>query len=305
MPVQVCAHLGVALSLLPSGRIDAWSLDAQRHLWTAHGAGPMLAMAGERVLDGQGVIRHLRTGAVLAEAGLSGLPAVFGDKLGMLGWHRLWVEGAPQRPVQGLDPSPDARCFFLRDSLLILDPGATHLHYLHPDTGVLDSGAAGVPITSGALVGEQILLVREREVHRWDLALTRSEILPPRHRQQTLSAAEDSTMGIGVEGLECWDARTQQLHILDGPPPTRPDLLRMGERLICETWQGLAICTPSAPPLSVELPLGRRDSRPLNARVTLCAAGPDTVLLAAYPPQVIHLDTGRRTAALALPPAHD
>lgn len=304
-PVQVIHREGVVLTLLPSGRIDAWSLDSGQHLWTAKGAGPMLAVQGQRVLDGQGVARSLMSGQVLFETGLSGLPVELGERLGVLGWHRMWAEGGGQTPVKDLDPSPDAACIFFRDSLLIIDPGARHLQYLDPETATLDQAAKGVPITSGARIGEWVFLVREREVHRWNSALTSSEILPQRHSQQTLSVAEDCTAGISKQTLGCWDARTATLHELPGQPPTRPSLLRMGERIVCETWQGLAICGPDAPPRHVDLPLGRRKSRPLGARVSLCSAGPERVLLASYPPQVIALDTGRRTLALALPPVHD
>lgn len=265
----------------------------------------MLAVQGDRVLDGQGVARGLRDGQVRFETGLSGLPVALGERLAVLGWHRMWREGEEQRPIKGLDPSPDAACFFFRDSLLIIDPGAKHVQYLDPDLGALDQAAAGVPITMGACIGEQIYLVREREVHRWDSALTRSEILPPRHSQQTLSVGEDTTAGISKQVYGCWDERTQTLHPLPGQPPTRPSLLRVGERVICETWQGLAICGPDAPPKLVDLPLGRRESRPLSARVALCAAGPEHVLLAAYPPQRIALDSGRRSQALAPPPVDD
>lgn len=296
---------GVVLSLLPSGRIDAWSLDSGDHLWNAGGAGPMLALQGGRVLDGQGVARDLMDGRVLFESGLSGLPVALGEGLAVLGWHRMWREGGEQVPVQDLDPSPDAACFFFRDSLLIIDPGAKHVQYLDLDAGTLDQGAKGVPITSGTRIGDWVFLVREREVHRWDSALTSSEILPQRHSQQTLSVGEDCTAGISKQTLECWDSRTETLHALPGLPPTRPTLLRLGEHIVCETWQGLAICGPDAPPRCIDLPLGRRKSRPLGARVSLCSAGPGQVLLASYPPQVIALDTGRRSLALAPPPVHD
>ncbi|MFT5586959.1 MAG: hypothetical protein ACI9VR_004564 [Cognaticolwellia sp.] len=295
----------MVLSLLPTGRIDAWALDSGDHLWTAQGAGPMLAVQGDRVLDGQGVARAIRTGAQLFESGLSGLPVALGGQLAVLGWHRMWREGEEQRPVQALDPSPDAACFFFKSSLLIIDPGAKFVQYLDPQNGGLDQAAKGVPITSGTRIGEWIYLVREREVHRWDSALTHSEILPQCHRQQTLSVAEDCTVGISKGILGCWDGRQEALHELPGQPPTRPTLLRMGDRIVCETWQGLAICGPDAPPRCIDLPLGRRKARPLGARAALCSAGPEHVLLAAYPPQVVNLNTGRRSLALAPPPADD
>jgi hypothetical protein len=298
-------HSGVVLSLLPTGRIDAWSLSSGAHLWSAQGAGPMLAVQGARVLDGQGVARAVQSGERLFESGLSGLPVALGDELAVLGWHRMWREGAEQKAVSGLDPSPDAACFFFRDSLLIIDPGAKFVRYLHPDTGVLDQAAQGAPITSGARIGDWVYLVRERKVHRWNSALTHSEILPQRHGQQCLSVGEDCTAGLTTGILGCWDERQQTLHELPGQPPTRPTLHRFGERMVCETWQGLAICGPDAPPRCIDLPLGRRKSRPLAARTALCPAGPEHVLLAAYPPQLIDLNTGRRSLALAPPPADD
>lgn len=305
MPVQVCFAEGVVLSLLPSGRIDAWDLDRKAHLWGRAGAGPMLAIQGQRVLDGQGRIWGLRDGQPLGECGLSGLPVVLGGRLGVLGWHRMWVEGQEQKAVEDLDPSPEAKTFYFRDSLLLIDPGARALRYLDPETGALESAAKGVPIDNGALLQEGVVLVRERTLERWDLALTRSEPLAPRHTQQTLSPGEDSSVGIGTQGLELWDARTQTLTPLPGPPPTRPGVLRFGDRVVCETWQGLSICRPDASPQHIELPLGRRKGRPLNARVTLCAAGPKAVLLATYPPQLIDLNTGRHTALLAPPSVQD
>ena len=265
----------------------------------------MLAVQGNRVLDGQGVVRALRTGERLFESGLSGLAVVVGEHLAVLGWHHMWREGVAQRQVQGLDPSPDAACFRFEDGLLIVDPGAKCLQYLNLLSGKLDQAAKGVPITSGTRIGEWTYLVREREVHRWDSTLTHSKILDQHHRQQTLSVANDCTVGISKGVLGCWDARRDTMHELPGPPPTRPTVLRMGERIVCETWQGLAICEPDAPPRCIEMPLGRRKSRPLDSRVALCSAGPEHVLLAAYPPQVINLNTGRRSLALAPPPSDD
>ena len=130
-PVQVLHHNGVVISLLPNGRIDAWALETADHLWTSQGAGPMLAVQGSRVIDGQGVVRALHTGDRLFECGLSGVAVAVGEHLAVLGWHHMWREGADQSQVQGLDPSPDAACFRFEDGLLIVDPGAKFLQYLN------------------------------------------------------------------------------------------------------------------------------------------------------------------------------
>lgn len=302
-PVQVLAQGGRVFALLPSGRLAAWSTKSGDLLWDAQAAGPRIAVQGDRLLDGHGVCRSVSDGQVLWESGQAGLPVSLGERLAILGWQRLWLEGeGGHHALPELDPSPELDTWLHQGRLLGIDHESRTLFWLDPQEPNITLGADGPPIRGGALFGERIVVIRERQGQSWDLELEDMEPLPRWHAQ-LLAVGPDCSLGVEKRSYRALDHLSSTSWSLSGDIPNAPCILRIGEVIVAETWQGLAICRPGQErPELIELPLGRRQQRPISAHRPIVQSGPQQVALAAWPPLLVDLSTGRRVPVLAPPP---
>jgi hypothetical protein len=205
--------------LYADGRVRSFRADGTLvHAEQVHG--PRVAWDGEQLVDSQPEHFH-------------GLPFYVSGELLQVGKGEL-RHGERVEEAEWLMPSAQMKLVRAEDGrVALLDPFMNKAIVLS-DQGLSRVGERALPVMDGCFEGEDLLLVREGHIERYNLAGERMDRVQP-HGLQTLAVGPGASLGLDAKDqLEL--RRGDEVHTL-GPAPEHVQLFSEGG-LVCTAAGG-------------------------------------------------------------------